>query len=75
MSVKQGAAKPDISTVEALKKALVNARSLAYSDSASGVYISTQMFKSMGIEAEMRIRAHRVYAAIEDSGLEPASKK
>ncbi|MEO6676511.1 MAG: substrate-binding domain-containing protein, partial [Pseudomonas sp.] len=37
--VREGAAKPDISSVEGLKKTLLDAQSVAYSDSASGVYI------------------------------------
>src|SRR5579872_2405909 len=37
VAVKSGAPKPDISTPEALKRALLAAKSVAYSDSASGV--------------------------------------
>src|SRR6516162_1420200 len=36
LAVQKGAAKPDISSVEALKKALLNAKSIAYADPASG---------------------------------------
>jgi molybdate transport system substrate-binding protein len=49
MVVRAGAPKPDISTVEAFKRALVNAKSIAYSDSASGVYLSTVLFQRLGI--------------------------
>jgi molybdate transport system substrate-binding protein len=49
MVVRAGAPKPDISTVEALKQTLLNAKSIAYSDSASGVYLSTVLFKRLGI--------------------------
>jgi molybdate transport system substrate-binding protein len=62
VAVKQGAAKPDISTPDAVKKMLLNAKSIAYSDSASGVYISTQMFKTLGIEKEMTGKAQKVEA-------------
>lgn len=62
MAVKQGAPVPDIGTVEALRTALLAARSVAYSDSASGVYIQNQMFKTMGIEAEMRPKSRMVPA-------------
>lgn len=47
LSVKAGAPKPDISTVEALKKALMAAKSIAYSSSASGVYLSEELFPKL----------------------------
>jgi len=49
MAVKAGADKPDISTEARFRQILLAARSIAYSDSASGVYSSTQMFKKLGI--------------------------
>jgi molybdate transport system substrate-binding protein len=58
MAVKAGAPKPDISTVEALKSTLLAAKSVAYSDSASGVYIEKQMYKKMGIEDQMKPKSH-----------------
>src|SRR6201985_2163782 len=39
IAVKAGAPKPDISSTEAVKRALLAAKSVAYSDSASGVYV------------------------------------
>ena len=39
MVVRAGAEKPDISTPTALKQTLLNAKSVVYSDSASGVYV------------------------------------
>jgi molybdate transport system substrate-binding protein len=53
MVVKQGAAKPSIGTDAELKSALLKARSVAYSDSASGVYIERQLFKKLGIEQQL----------------------
>jgi len=50
LGVKKGAPLPDISTVEGLKQTLLNAKSIAYSDSASGVYVSGELFKRLGIE-------------------------
>lgn len=53
MVVRQGAAKPLIGTDAELKNALLKARSVAYSDSASGVYIEKQLFKKLGIEQQL----------------------
>ena len=62
MAVKAGAPVPDISTVEKLKAALLAARSVAYSDSASGVYIETELFKRLGIEDAMKPKARMIPA-------------
>jgi molybdate transport system substrate-binding protein len=62
VAVKAGAPKPDISTADAVKRALIAAKTIAYSDSASGVYISTEMFKKLGIEAEMKDKARKIPA-------------
>lgn len=50
MVVKQGQPKPQIGTPDQLKQTLLAAKSVAYSDSASGVYIKTQLYKKLGIE-------------------------
>ena len=60
--VKQGAPEPDISTPDALKQALLAATSIAYSDSASGVYIQNEMFKKLGIEDQVKGRARMIPA-------------
>ena len=60
MAVRAGAPKPDISTVEALKRTLLEAKSIAYSASASGVYLSTQMFPRLGIADQIRHKARRI---------------
>jgi molybdate transport system substrate-binding protein len=49
LAVRSGSPRPDISTVDSLRTALLNAKSIAYSDSASGVYISTELFRRLGI--------------------------
>ncbi len=53
MGVRAGTPIPDISTVEKFRQALLDAKSVAYSDSASGAYISNNLFKKLGIEKEM----------------------
>jgi len=62
IAVKSGAPKPDISTSDAVKRNLLAAKSVAYSDSASGVYISTEMFDKLGIAAEMKDKAKMIPA-------------
>ena len=58
--VRAGAPKPDISNVESLKKTLLDAQSVAYSDSASGVYIEQQLFKKLGIEDQLKPKAKMI---------------
>ena len=57
IAVKTGAPKPDISTPEALKRALLAAKSIAYSEpsagGASGVYFA-KLLERMGIAEEMK---------------------
>ena len=60
--VKAGAPKPDISTMNGLKQALLNAKSVAYSASASGVYLSTELFPKMGISEQMDKTAKKIYS-------------
>ncbi|WP_431824696.1 substrate-binding domain-containing protein [Burkholderia sp. F1] len=60
MVVRAGAPKPDIGTVDGLKDALLRAKSVAYSDSASGVYIEQEMFRKLGIDAQVRPKASMV---------------
>lgn len=60
MVVKAGAPTPDISTVAALKQTLLQARSVGYSDSASGVYVQDQLFKRLGIEAQLKPKAKMI---------------
>jgi molybdate transport system substrate-binding protein len=62
IAVKSGAPKPDISSAEALKRTLLAAKSIAYSDSASGVYVSTEMFQRLGIAEEMKGKARQIPA-------------
>ena len=60
MAVKAGAAPPDISTESRFRQVLLNAASVAYSDSASGVYISTELFARLGIAEAMRAKSKRI---------------
>jgi molybdate transport system substrate-binding protein len=62
IAVRSGAPKPDISSADTLKRALLAAKSVAYSDSASGVYVSTEMFAKLGIADEMKDKARKIPA-------------
>jgi molybdate transport system substrate-binding protein len=60
MAVRAGAQKPDISTLEALKRTLLAAKSIAYSDSVSGVYVSTELLPRLGIADAIRSKCIKV---------------
>ncbi len=49
MAVRAGAPKPDISSIEALRRTLLQAKSIAYSASVSGQYLTTELYQRLGI--------------------------
>src|SRR5262245_47662785 len=53
VAVGKGKPKPDISSVDALKKTLLAAKSIGYSTGPSGVYVIT-MFQKLGIADEIK---------------------
>jgi len=58
--VRAGQPKPDIGTVDSLRKALLAAKSIAYSDSSSGTYLSSIGFKKLGIADEISDKTRKV---------------
>lgn len=60
MAVRAGAPKPDISSVEALKRTLLQAKSIAYSASVSGRYLSTELFQRLGIADQVMSKSRRI---------------
>ena len=60
VAVRAGAPKPDISTLDALRRTLLAAKSIAYSDSASGVYLAGELFPRLGIAEQLRGTARMV---------------
>jgi len=60
MVVRAGAAKPDISSVDAFRRALLDAKSIAYSDSASGIYLSTTLFEKLGVKDQVAGKSRKV---------------
>ena len=61
-AVKQGASKPDISTVAKFKMVLLKAKTMAYSDSASGEYIKNELMDKLGIKERMAGKARQIPA-------------
>jgi molybdate transport system substrate-binding protein len=59
IAVRAGAPKPDISSADALKRALLQAKSIAYSTGPSGVYLAV-LFQRMGIADEIKDKVKQV---------------
>ena len=60
IAVRAGARKPDISSVDALKRALLAATSVAYSASVSGDYLVKEVFPRLGIADQMKAKGRRI---------------
>jgi molybdate transport system substrate-binding protein len=60
MAVRTGAPKPDIGTADALKRALLQAKSIAYSASVSGDYLSTELLQRLGIADQVLSKCRRI---------------
>jgi molybdate transport system substrate-binding protein len=60
MAVRAGTEKPDISSVETLRRTLLAAKSIAYSDSGSGTYLATTLFPRLGIADQIAGKSRKV---------------
>ena len=60
MVVRSGAEKPDIGSVEAFRSTLLAAKSIAYSDSGSGTYLSTTLFPKLGVAEQIAGKSRKV---------------
>ena len=60
MVVREGEAKPDIGSVEALRSTLLAAKSIAYSDSGSGTYLSTTLFPRLGVAEQVAGKSRKI---------------
>jgi molybdate transport system substrate-binding protein len=60
MVVREGAEKPDINNVAALRNTLLAAKSIAYSDSGSGTYLSTTLFQKLGVADQIAARSRKI---------------
>jgi molybdate transport system substrate-binding protein len=61
-AVPHGATHPDIHDVAGLTAALLAAKSVAWSDSASGEYIEKQMLQKLGVADAVRPKGHKIPA-------------
>jgi molybdate transport system substrate-binding protein len=60
MVVRAGAVKPDIANVEAFRATLLAAKSIAYSDSGSGTFLSTTLFPKLGVADQIAGKSRKV---------------
>lgn len=60
MAVRAGAPKPDIGTVDALKRTLLQAKSIAYSASVSGQYLTMELYQRLGIADQVMSRSRLI---------------
>jgi molybdate transport system substrate-binding protein len=60
MAVRRGAPRPDISSVDALTRTLLEAKSIAYSASVSGTYLSTELFQRLGVADRVLPKSRRI---------------
>ena len=56
VAIRRGGARPDISSVDALKASLLKADAIVYSQGASGVYV-VQLLEKLGIAAQVKAKA------------------
>jgi molybdate transport system substrate-binding protein len=74
VAVKAGAPKPDISTPEAFKQAMLNAKSIGHTNAGTGPF-NTRMFQKLGIYDQIKdkikiIQGKLVAAAVADGDVE-----
>jgi len=62
VAVKTGASRPDISTVEAFKNAMLNAKSIGYSQGGSGL-IAAHVMEKLGIADQLKARTRFINGA------------
>lgn len=68
VAVRKGAAKPDISSGDAVKRALLAAKTVGYSSGPSGEYL-IKLFERMGIAAELKGKTTQTPPGVPVGGL------
>jgi len=82
VAVRAGAAKPDVSTVEAFKKVVLNAKAVAVPASTSGIFLTKEVLPRLGIADKVNVKvaprgtgaAAMVASGEADVGLLPVSE-
>ncbi|HEY0281081.1 MAG TPA: substrate-binding domain-containing protein, partial [Rhizomicrobium sp.] len=82
VAVRSGAAKPDVSTVEAFKQVVLNAKAVAVPGSTSGIFLTKEVFPRLGIADKVNVKvaprgtgaASMVASGEADVGLLPVSE-
>ena len=54
MAVRAGAPKPDISSLDGLRRTLLQAKSVAFSAQVSGLYLANELFPKLGIADQLK---------------------
>ena len=57
VAVRAGAPKPDVSTVEAFKQAVLKAKAVAVPSSTSGIFLMNDVFPRLGIADKVKVKA------------------
>ena len=57
VAVRAGTAKPNVSTVEAIKQLLLKAKTVAVPESTSGIWLRTDLFPRLGIVEKINVKA------------------
>jgi molybdate transport system substrate-binding protein len=60
MAVRAGAPKPDISSADALRRTLLEAKSIGYSASVSGQYLTTELVQRLGIADQVLSKCRHI---------------
>jgi molybdate transport system substrate-binding protein len=82
VAVRSGAAKPDVSTVEAFRQVVLNAKAVAVPASTSGIFLTKQVLPRLGIADKVNVKvaprgtgaAAMVASGEADVGLLPVSE-
>lgn len=64
MAVRAGAPKPDISSADALRRTLLQAKSIGYSASVSGQYLTTELYQRLGIADQVLSKSRLVSGGV-----------